>query len=503
MTARGTTSQASWFAGALALALGASGAALAQGCSSGSGTGASGTGGGALDGGADAEQNPDSDAPDVTAPPVESADDPPPAPLPCTKSVGIGSGNLPITQAALSLVPGDVLCIKAGEYDAFDISDITGTKAAPITIQNDGLVRFKSLSAMANLKHVIVTGSGAGASATQYGIYFQDVPYRAVHMNGAFDDMTLQFMDFTNVSDNMILFRNDTPLKYDGTDATVLRHDIRIRHVRGKNTNAFLSMGAGNDANGVTDVTQDLEVAYCTVSDSPTAGSSMWLGGAWGADIHHNRFLHVSGDLPQHTGIIALTGDGKVHHNYYRDLLGNGLRAWPVSLDKVGTLDVYNNIFLESQKYSAFEVQGFNEVINANSFTHPVNVRIFNNTAGNVNLGTHLPPNYELWIGAIVDSYGYFGCTVEITNNLGFNINKPQAETLEGHIVNYENDGKPVLKNNLYFATWSEAGLADETSGKLAKGSMAIGAGAAVSGLADDFYGRPRAATPDVGACEH
>lgn len=489
----------------MSLALGISAAAALGGCSS---TPDAGTNGPAVDGAGAGDGfvheegggGPDGGDDAATAP-AESADDPPPPPLACTKNVGTGSGTVEISQAALNLVPGDVVCIKEGQYDGFGISDITGTKSAPITIQNDGPVRILALSGMSNLKHVVVSGAGRGATAAQNGIYFKDVPYRAIHMQGVFDGLTLQYIDLINVGDNAILFfKNDTRIAYDGNDATVVRRDVRILHMRGTNTNAFLGFDGSIDDGVITNASKNIEIAYCRITDSPNAGSSMWLGRVWGADVHHNRFQHVSLNVPQHTALVMLIGDGKLHHNYYQDFLGNGMRLWPVSLDKVGTLDVYNNIFLESQKYSALEIQAFEDTITANQLTHPVDVRVFNNTAGNMNLGTHLPEGYDLWYGAIVDSYSYFGCTVAITNNLGYNINNPKADD---HIVNYEGSGTPVLTTNLYFPTWNAAGLKDATSGKLDASSPAIGKGTPVAGLTNDYYGSPRTGAPDIGAYQH
>lgn len=502
-----STARFSGLAAAMSLALGIGAAAALGACSSTPDAGANGAvldgdgGGGGGDAGVHEEGGggPDGGS-DAARAPAESADDPPPPPLTCTKNVGNGSGTVEISQAALNLVPGDVVCIKEGQYDGFDISDITGTKASPITIQNDGPVRISALSGMSNLKHVVVSGAGRGATAAQNGIYFKDVAYRAIHMQGVFDGLTLQYIDMINVADNAILFKKDSRIPYDGTDASIVRRDVRILHMRGKNTNAFLAFDGSIEDGVITNASKNIEVAYCRITDSPDAGSSVWLGRVWGADVHHNRFQHLSLNVAQHTALVMLIGDGKVHHNYYQDFLGNGMRLWPVSLDKVGTLDVYNNIFLESQKYSALEIQAFEDTINASSFTHPVDIRVFNNTAGNMNLGTHLPNGYDLWYGAIVDSYSYFGCTVAIMNNLGYNINNPKAGD---YIVNYEGSGTPVLKTNLYFPTWNAAGLKDATSGKLDASSPAVGKGTPVVGLTDDHYGSPRTGTPDIGAYQH
>jgi hypothetical protein len=107
-----------------------------------------------------------------------------------------------------------------------------------------------------------------------------------------------------------------------------------------------------------------------------------------------------------------------------------------------------------------------------------------------------LPDNYVTWVAGIVDTYGFGGGTVEITNNLAFNIQMQK----DNPIVNVEGAGVATLKNNLYFDTFTAAGLADARSGRLAVGSPAIGAGTAVTGLADDFYGKAFGAPPDVGA---
>jgi hypothetical protein len=445
-----------------------------------------------------------SDAAVDSGPPVI----PDPVPLACTKNVGSGSGDLAITQAANGLVDGDVLCIKAGTYSGFSIKDIVAGSGKTITIQNDGVVNVTGSTFgvnMANLTNVVVTGGGNGWTKTSGGIVFHDLSYRAIQLAAPLHGLTFQHIDFTNIGDYTFFF--DSKQTFDGTDATLLT-DIHLLNLRGAHLKAtFVNFLSGSPLIGLA---KNVELARCTVADAPGFAS---FNGVFDMDVHHNVVKDINLGANVHAGIVFLQGDGKMHHNFISHVLGNGLRAWPSSLDAKGKLDIYDNVFRDSVKYSAIEIQPNCPSGNYSPGTNPhflvTDVAIFGNTAGHMNMcaapnPAPLPAGPECWIGALVDVYQDNGGLLTVTDNLVFDVNG--AQTQNGNtFLNVEGTlgGKAVLKNNLSYGTATAAGLIDDTACKPSATSPVVGAGIALPGLVDDYAGNPRTTPPDVGALQH
>ena len=422
-----------------------------------------------------------------------------PAPLACTRMVGTGSGSVDIQQAALGLVDGDVVCIAAGAYSSFHLAKIKADPAHPITIQNDGVVTFSGSSAGEDLTGVVLSGAGKGASDTANGFRFANIGYRAITLSGTLHDVTLQYLDFENIGDYTI-YVPGAGLVYDGTDATALT-DLKVLHSRGKAFgDGFLTLSGTTKGPDLVGIARRVEVAYCELSDTPKASYAFWLGTGFDAHVHHNRVTGFALQLAQHNGVVFFNGDGVVDHNYFRNYLGEGLRLWPFSWGQAGKIDVFANIFLESQKYSAVEIQAFDADVNRNANTRHTDVRIFNNTAGHLNMETMLPNNYEPWVAGIVDTYGFSGGKVDVANNLAFDINMQKAGN---PFLNVQGNGVATLTTNLYFDTWAKAGLLDDTALHLSPTSPAVSAGTPVTGLGTDYYGAAYGNPPDIGAVRH
>src|SRR5690606_20300681 len=104
--------------------------------------------------------------------------------------------------------------------------------------------------------------------------------------------------------------------------------------------------------------------------------------------------------------------NGEFHNNYISNFQGNSLRARPFSFGStVKELLIYNNIVINSRKYSAFEVQTFDNedlIGRVNTFA---NIKVFNNTCGNLNLSSD-------WYGVVLDAYNISGGKCEVFNNL-------------------------------------------------------------------------------------
>jgi hypothetical protein len=455
----------------------------------------------------------DAASPDVVAPdaggdantgPDASA---PPVPLACTKSIGTGSGAITISQSAQGLVDGDVLCIKAGTYSSISLMNVAASSGQTITVQNDGVVEITGSTYgtnFSNLTNVVVSGGGVGWSTTASGIAFHDLTYRALILADPLHGVTFQYIDFTNIGDYVFDFMPTQT--YDGTPSTLMT-DLHILHVNA--TNLTTTLLTFNATGPLTGLTQNLEVGWCTINGGISLGD---FNGVFGVDIHHNvvKTLNLASDV--HNGVIFLQGDGAIHHNYISDVLGSGIRAWPSSLQTKGRLDIYDNIFLDSIKYSAMEIQpnapygGFSST--QSSYFTNTDYFVYSNTAGDLNLcaaptnPATLPPGPACWFGALVDTYDSDGGVLTIANNLVFDINGTNGgdaiQNIEGNL-----GAMAILENNLTFSTYQAAGLIDNVSCKPTAQSPVVGAGVVIPGFVDDYFGNPRTSPPDVGAVQH
>jgi hypothetical protein len=368
--------------------------------------------------------------------------------LPCTVRVGQGLGeSLTLSQTANNLVNGAVVCIHGGNYSSLQISNIAGSAAAPITIQNDGgVVDVANGIGLASLSNVIL--SGAGTAGITYGLTVHDYYYRGVQGSGQFANFTLQNLSLLTLGD------------YDGADSSVAFLNLTFTNIQASNIAAtILQIGMGEDnTQSLTGVSKNLVFSYSSF-DSSSPSAVLWMGLAFNVNVHHNSFTHINLTLDDHNGIVFLLGDGHVHHNYYNDYLGNTVRVWPVSLDSVGQVMIDHNVAVDSVKYSAFEIQPFTTALGQGGRTTYTNIVIENNTVGQLNTGINLPTGPALWFGALLDLYSFDGGTLTLQNNTAFDINNPSGS---GPIINTQGNwstSEITQTNNSYFATPQAAGL--------------------------------------------
>lgn len=405
-----------------------------------------------------------------------------------TIPLGTGSGALTIDGATLGLQCFDLIKIKGGTYTAIDIKNILSADGCPITIKNDGLVElagdFNQMS-LTNLKNTIISGDGTPGIAK--GFSFRDNKYRAIQIYGTLDKFTLQYIAFKNIKDMDISFQYKTA--YDGTENSYSK-ELKFLNISCDNTNQFLGTSGSVENGAISGLIKNIEIAYLDFQNSPDVGAVVYMGNAEDYDIHNNRVNNINTNNNNHNGVFSISGNGRFHNNYISNHQGNSIRAWGHTIGTTPkNIYIYNNIVVNSRKYSGFEVQAFDSNMTPGKTTY-TNAFVFNNTCGNLNLSND-------WQGNVVDVYSLKGGKCEVYNNIGYNF--PPG----GVIAGQENDLIPTATSNLYFKNSSDAGITNETSFKLNSNSAAKNTGRQTIFAITDYYGTARSLTsPSIGAVE-
>lgn len=405
---------------------------------------------------------------------------------------GDSNGKLVIDGSTAQYDCQTLIAIKGGTYTSIQIKNLTGKEGCPIQITNDGLVEvvgFRNQMSVSNVSHIAIRGNGN--SELKRGFLFRDNEYRAITLDGKINHIELTHIEFKNIGNYVISYNNETI--YDGSPDSYSTN-LTFSYLTADNTGSLINFGGGITGGNIRGLVKNLEVSHVKFTNAPHPRHVIYAGMAVDYQIHHNEFLNVNASNDDHNGICFLRGNGRFYNNYVKNHQGNALRAWVVS---VGTTPkevlVYNNIVVNSRKYSAFEVQSFSNDMVPGKTTF-VNAKIFHNTCGNLNLSKD-------WYGVIVDAYRLFGGTCQVFNNLAFSLPAPHPAS---NFVSYMSieDGKLSATNNLYFETSKAAGIIDENEFKLNGSSKAKNYGMN-SLITRDFYGALRNDnTPSIGAVE-
>jgi hypothetical protein len=401
--------------------------------------------------------------------------------------VGTGSGVVTIDGKTMSLQCNDLVKIKGGVYTGINIKNILSADGCPITIKNDGLVEivgdFNQMN-LFNLKNVTISGDGTAGIAK--GFLFRDNTYRSIEILGTINQFTLQHMAFKNIGNYVVMYPNTT--LYDGTDATVSK-DLKFLNITCDNTAQFLGTGGDVENGKITGLIKNIEVAYLDFQNKADAAAIVYMGNVENYNIHHNRVNNVNTTNNNHNGIFSISGNGSFHDNYISNHQGNAIRAWGHTVGSTPkNIYIYNNIVVNSRKYSAFELQSFANRVVAGKTTY-VNAVVFNNTAGNINLS-------QDWQGNMVDVYHLYGGKCDVYNNLGYNFQGTSTMAAQ------ESSTIPNAFSNLLYKTYSLAGILNETTFKLAGSSPAKNTGVTTPFQITDYYGSIRSSKPSIGAVE-
>ena len=436
---------------------------------------------------------PSQDSVDVEKPSTPGEDDIPPS-NPVGPVVHVGGGNNEDIVIDGEKTPFDchtTVYIKGGNYRSITIKNVQQAAGCPVTFTNDGLITLKNAEMrISNASHITVTGDIANGDSK--GFSFLDNSYRALVLSDRIHHVTLSNMSFSNIRDYVISYNNRTV--YNGTDETATK-DLRIRKMDCERSGPFINFSGSKNGSTVTGMYRNLEIAYINYRDSPSVGIVVYVPNAESFNIHHNTFNNVNKQNVDHNAIFQIHGNGEFHNNYMSNFQGNSLRARPFSFgNSAKELRIYNNIVINSVKYSAFEVQTFPEDLIGRGNTY-ANIKVFNNTCGNLNLSSD-------WYGVVLDAYTVSGGKCEVFNNLAFHFPSPHPKSM---IVSYMGlaDNDLIEHDNYYYRTADEAGIKDENSLKLSTSSPAKNSGQKVAFLTTDYYGALwNTDKPSIGAVE-
>jgi Secretion system C-terminal sorting domain len=416
--------------------------------------------------------------------------------------IGSGSGYLdyPTAQTTLNLKDDDTVVINAGKYRYMNFKNITASPGHKITIINNGLVDLSdpSPNTFSNLINVEIRGDGT--PGIDFGFYIHD-QIRGISIDGDISHLYFSYFKMLNLIDYAIYMTN-TAHVYDGTNnPNSLFYDMKFLHFNVTNiSTSFIQCGGFTRVvdDGMINLTRKFEVAYCTVDTSPNE-DLMHLNKVLNANIHHNKFVHIGLNNNKHSCMVYLYGNGDVHHNQIHDYFGSGMRAHAFSLDSIGAVNVYDNIMVDSRKYSGVEAKATEAVdLYSNPYLHYTNFKIYNNTFGNFTA--------QNWINAMVDTFDFLGGTIEIKNNLGFNMQRDKPyDPNWNYIYQKLNVGIPDTSNNLYSQNYAALGLVDDSLCFLNINSVAIDRGLNLPMITDDIDGivRPQGVADDLGAREY
>ncbi|NCD70215.1 hypothetical protein [Mucilaginibacter agri] len=364
-----------------------------------------------------------------------------------TLPVGKGSGSLLIDGNTMGLKCNDLISVKSGTYNSIDVQNINA--GCPIYIKNSGLVQMAG-----NWDHMHITNvsnltiAGNGTAGIDDGFVSRDNPsYHSITLIGTTRNLTIQNFSFNNIG-NIAIYNSGT-IKYTGL-AGSYTDGLKLLSLDCTNSQMFMQFG-GDAVNGViTGLIKNLEIADVNFSKSD-CGVVFFAANVDGYDIHNNTITDVNPTNNNHNGIFMIKGSGSFHHNLIKNHQGNAIRAW---IRSFGTTPkdvlIYNNVVVNSRKYSAFEVQSFASEIMPGITTY-ANAQIYDNTCGNLNLSKD-------WYGVVVDVYDLFGGKCDVYDNVGFNFPAPNPNS---YIVNQQATTVPTVSNNIYFTTSDAAGIPD------------------------------------------
>lgn len=407
-----------------------------------------------------------------------------------TIDVGIGQGDLVVDGSTMTLQCNDHIRIAKGSYNSITIKNFDMGDNCGVVITNGGLVElngdFKSMN-LSNLDGVTI--SGDGDPSITYGFQFHDNVYRSVEITRPFNRATLQFVSFKNIKDYVVNYQSE--VEYNGTNDSYSK-DLKFLNLLCENTGTLLQLSGAVENNKITGYIKGLEIANVNYSNSDNVGTVVSVGNVEDYDIHNNTINNINAANNNHNGIFHVAGNGKFHDNSITNHQGNALRAWTFTIgNKAKEILIYNNIVVNSRKYSAFEAQSFSTYMSS-KVTY-ANTKVYNNTCGNLN-------NNKDWYGEVVDLYNLEGGSCTIFNNLAFNFPAPNPSD---NITNQQASTSAQMTSNLYFKNIADVGFSSNTKYTLNASSKAKNSGEAVSLLLKDFYGSMRnTTTPSVGAVE-
>lgn len=419
------------------------------------------------------------------------------------KKVIIGSGSGSVSQTSMTgLNAGDTIAIKPGTYAGggqfSNLRDLT-------IINNGGIVNFTGTviwggNTMHNMKW-----TGVGYTGAFYGFVFNTS--RAIYGQASHTDSTrFDHLDFENASIAAFDFGDSNyGATYNGNSATFKMHCMTFSDIKVFNSTFFLITGYNNPADVNNNICDSVDMHNIIIKDLQGPGQQVR-----GSITHFNVYnwnITYSGTNNQtgDQGILYLSGNGSIHHNYMHGGRGYLARIVGFSIKPLqDSVLFYNNIILSTTQYGGFDIRCDNSDVpwKTSKYFNPIkNVYAVNNTVGNKwNQGFVVP--------VVVQYQMQNNNILYCKNNLSFAAD-PNISNLpdEGILVDYNMATGNIVdtSNNRYFSAVDILNyLQDTLATSRPKSTSSLNNGGLPFNFVNtDFYNKIRPASPSIGAVEY
>jgi|GEM_PF-1756415 len=430
-----------------------------------------------------------------------------------TVKIGTGSGelNYPTAQSTLDLKPGDTLYINPGVYSSLQLSGLSGTFSAPITVKADPDTFFTTRDShsneVADLTYIVFDG-----------LKYRDYNGNAMKIGGVSHDITFK---------NMSLIRGGTFWIYDkkrlfnGTKETAF---YNFKWINCDFDAAGIISEDWSPLSNLLSVDIDFEVSHCSFKNydcSKGPQTIIDIGKAFNLRVHDCRFsdLGICASPIGHDVCIIYRGYAKVYNNTFTREWGDDVRCFPLKLTMKGydgpdaVNRFYNNIAFEKRKYAMFE-----QNMNISQVELDRSGGLFTRTSSEVCFNTMYRSRKVDYCAPLVDIYApnitvRYNLIVDpecdVPWNAAYQLAPEAAVDLRNNYVYHvgtELGAQPgvIVDHNLVFHTADDAKLVDTRAFVPSGASAAVNAAGVVDYIRDDFFHHPRYrdGVADVGAVQ-
>ncbi len=421
-----------------------------------------------------------------------------------TYNVGTGSGDLTIDGSVTKFLANSLIVINPGTYQTINIIHLDS-----VTIQNgtaavimDGTSNMYAGINFSNCSNDTITRNPDIAATVPFGFICQNNIYRPTTITGVNKNMLFEYLSYSNIGDYTISITDNALKVWDGTDASLQGINLKFKNCKFDNCNSSIFEVYGDiTKSAITGLQRNFEVGFCTFTNSN--GGDLCVGGAVDKfSVHDNYFSNINSTNNNDNGLFHMIGNGDFYKNYATNYQGHLMRLWSISFGQTPeNCLIYDNISFNSRKYSPFEWQsteGLNVVAAPN--TTYCNIRLNNNTAGNLNTS-----QTTAFDACLVDNYSMpAGSTQEVYNNLLYNCFV--STSLGNRIFQWTStayEAQLVTLGNRYYTSSINAGF-DETNLVLLNSSPAKNAGVSGHLIAPfDYHQLPfNTSNPSIGAVQ-
>ncbi len=273
-----------------------------------------------------------------------------------------------VNGESLGVRPGDVVCVKSGQYPYLNLFNFKGSSSAPITIKNcGGQVRIGNSSTnygivMNNNHHIRFTGTGH--SGTKYGF---KVDGGSKYLGSGFaiagksSNFEIDHLDITKVEAGVLAKTNPScdasTWKGNYTMRNVKFHDFYIHGIKGEGFYiGHTSLKVTINCNGSTKQVEPHRIEGIGVYNNRIENAG-WDGiqvaqASKDCRIYNNRIYNygTANKSSQQAGIIVGGNTtGRVYNNWVKKGTGSGIQIFGT-----GTITIYNNIIKDAGEDAIF-----------------------------------------------------------------------------------------------------------------------------------------------------